>query len=329
MTTATQTELPNAGVNLANVDVINHLLFHKALIDDNQDNARINEYITMAKDGEHVSLKDPFDRSIALAFDLVIQGQLNVWDLDLVKFSEMYLKRARQENIDLVTAGRIIVMAWTVLKRQSDDLVRKFEQRQLEVEEQPWDQIDPAWQMPGDDFDFTQRVLQTRNPIDEKIWHEGDRPVTLMELVNAFEQARDEAETRLRLNDEREKMRAFLKAEGVARLEGRVHKEDLEEDIQLIWDRICGLNGAAIPLDLLYDKSDVWDFVTAFNSVLFLHRDRRIELWQENFPYGPVQLKNLNADKPDHTSGSTPIMEATGPAHEDGQTKDQPEAKTE
>ena len=329
MSTATQAALPNTGVNLANVDVINHLLFHKALIDDNQDNARINEYITMAKEGEHVSLKDPFDRSIALAFDLVIQGQLNVWDVDLVKFSEMYLKRARAENIDLVTAGRIILMAWTVLKRQSDDLVRKFEQRQLEVEEQPWDQIDPAWQMPGDDFDFTQRVLQTRHPIDEKIWHEGDRPVTLMELVNAFEQARDEAETRLRLNDEREKMRAFLKAEGVARFQGRVHKEDLEEDIKLIWDRICGLNGAAISLDLLYDKADVWDFVTAFNSVLFLHRDRRIELWQENFPYGPVQLRNLKAGTPDHTSGSTPIMEATGPSKDDDETTDKPEAKTE
>ncbi len=329
MSTATQTALPNAGVNLANVDVINHLLFHKALIDDNHDNARINEYISMAKEGEHVSLKDPFDRSIALAFDLVIHGQLNVWDVDLVKFSEMYLKRAREENIDLVTAGRIILMAWTVLKRQSDDLVKKFEQRQLEVEEAPWDQIDPAWQMPGDDFDFTQRVLQTRNPIDEKIWHEGDRPVTLMELVNAFEQARDEAETRIRLNDERDKMRAFLKAEGISRFQGRVHKEDLEEDLKIIWDRICGLNGGAINLDVLYDKADVWDFVTAFNSVLFLHRDRRIELWQEDFPYGPVQLRNLKAEGAEPALG--PVAAAVEDESEDAddESEDEPEAKTE
>lgn len=330
MSTATQTALTNGGVDLANVDVINHLLFHKALIDDNQDNARLNGYIALAKDGEHVSLKDPFDRSIALAFDLVIQGQLNVWDIDLVKFSDMYLKRAREEHIDLVTAGRIILLAWTVLKRQSDDLVRKFEQRQLEVEEQPWDQIDPAWQMPGDEFDFTQRVLGMRHPIDEKIWHEGDRPVTLMELVNAFEQARDEAETRQRLTAEREKMRSFLKAEGVARFQGRVHKEDLEEDIKLIWDRICGLNGATIPLDQLYDKKDVWDLVTAFNSVLFLHRDRRIELWQENFPYGPVQLKSLRAAG-GVASGQTIVVEEDGTDEddEDEAFEEATEAKTE
>jgi segregation and condensation protein A len=326
VSTATQAALPNAGVNLANVDVINHLLFHKALVDDTQDNSRINNYIAMAKDGEHVSLKDPFDRSIALAFDLVIQGQLNVWDVDLVRFSEMYLKRAREENIDLVTAGRIILMAWTVLKHQSDDLVRKFEARQLEVEEQPWDQIDPAWQMPGDDFDFTNRVLGMRHPIDEKIWHEGDRPVTLMELVNAFEQARDEAETRLRLNDERDKMRSFLKAEGMSRFQGRVHKEDLEEDIKLIWDRICGLNGGAIPLAQLYDKSDVWDFVTAFNSVLFLHRDRRIELWQENFPYGPVQVKNLKLGTQDEPAGTSADTETIA---EEAEEDEEPEAKTQ
>ena len=327
MSTATQAALPNAGVNLANVDVINHLLFHKALIDDNQGNERINGYISMAKDGEHVSLKDPFDRSIALAFDLVIQGQLNVWDVDLVKFSEMYLKRAREENIDLVTAGRIILMAWTVLKRQSDDLVRKFEARQLEVEEQPWDQIDPAWQMPGDDFDFTQRVMGMRHPIDEKIWHEGDRPVTLMELVNAFEQARDEAETRLRLNDERDKMRALLKAEGISRFEGRVHREDLEEDIKLVWDRICGLNGGSIPFAQLYDQSDVWDFVTAFNSVLFLHRDRRIELWQENFPYGPVQLKNLKLEPEEPAKAKTVVVTEADADEEETNEDEGPEAK--
>jgi segregation and condensation protein A len=311
VTSELQTALPNAGVTLANVDVINHLLFHKALVDETQDNERLNGYIAMAKDGEHVSLKDPFDRSIALAFDLVIQGQLNVWDVDLVKFSEMYLKRAQEEKVDLVTAGRIILMAWTVLKRQSDDLVRKFEQRQVETQDMEWEQIDPGWQMPGDAFDYTQRVLGMRQPIDEKIWHEGDRPVTLMELVNAFEQARSEAETRIRLSGERDRMRAFLKSEGQRVFQGRVHKEDLEEDLKLVWDRICGLNGAAIPLDQLYDKNDVWDFVTAFNSVLFLHRDQRIKLWQENFPYGPVRLQNLSKGPAQAIEGETIIVEET------------------
>lgn len=332
MSTATQTALPNAGVTLANVEIINHLLTVKAIQGVDGDVSKINEYIALAKDGEHVSLKDPFDRSIALAFDLVIQGQLNVWDVDLVKFSNMYLKNAAERNIDLVTAGRIILMAWTVLKRQSDDLVKKFEARKEETQDLEWDQIDQSWEMPGGDFDFTQRVLGTRYPIDEKIWHEGDRPVTLMELVNAFEQARSEAESRVRLTEEREKFKAMLKADGIARFQGRVHKEDLEEDLKIIWDRICGLNGGPIPLSELYDRRDLWDFVTAFNSVLFLHRDRRIELWQENFPYGPVQLRNLKIAPEEETATPGPASEK--PDEDAGELEDEveeeeAEAKTE
>lgn len=295
---ATQTAIPaNSGVTLGNVEVINHLLFHKALIGEDEGNERINQYLSLIKEGEHVGLKDPFDRSIALVFDLVIQEQMNVWDVDLVHFSELYLKRAREENLDLVTAGRIIVMAWTILKLQSDDLVRKFERRQQETLDLDagWDSL-PDWgQITGDEFTVTERLLADRRPIDEKIWHEGDRPVTLMELVNAFEVARQEAEERIQLTADREKMRQYLRTEGLARFQGRVHKEDLEEDIRLIWDRIVALNGSAIPLTALYDKADIWDHVTAFNGVLFLNRDRRIQLWQEDFPYGPVLLRNLAA----------------------------------
>ena len=106
-------------------DVINHLLFHKALIDEENDMSRINQYISMAnivRSGEHVTSDDPFDRSIFLAFDLVLSQEFNPWNIDLVGFSSMYLKKAQDEKIDLMTAGRIIYMAWKVLRMQSDNL---------------------------------------------------------------------------------------------------------------------------------------------------------------------------------------------------------------
>ena len=111
-------------------EVINHLLFHKSLIDEKDDAARINQYVSMlqnADDGEYISIDDPFDRSIAIAFELVMKQHLNPWDIDLVNFSTMYLKRAKEEKIDLITAGRIIYMAWKVLKLQSDNLVVTME----------------------------------------------------------------------------------------------------------------------------------------------------------------------------------------------------------
>jgi segregation and condensation protein A len=280
---------------LENVDVINHLLFHKALVDHGEDTTRFNEYLHLLREGEHISIKDPFDRSIALAFDLVVQAKLNPWDIDLVKFSTRYLENAREREIDLVTAGRIILLAWTVLKLQSDDLVRKTEQRKEEAQNLQWEDI-PDWGLSGPELDFTERVrLSPRAPIDEKVWHEGDRKVTLMELVDAFEAARQEAAQRAQFSAEREAFRARLKAEGRERFRNRVHREDLEEDLRVTWDRIAGRNGDAIPLRELYRDADVWDFVTTFNSVLFLRRDLKIELWQDDFPYGPIYVKNREA----------------------------------
>ena len=100
-------------------EVINHLLFHKSLIDEKDANDRINSYVSMlqkSEEGEHISIENPFDRSIAIAFELVMQQHLDPWDIDLVNFSTLYLNRAKQEKIDLLTAGRIIYMAWKVLK---------------------------------------------------------------------------------------------------------------------------------------------------------------------------------------------------------------------
>ena len=114
-------------------NVISHLIFHKALIDEGEDASRINHYVNMiqkAKEGAHVSIENPFDRSIAIAFELVMRQHLNPWDIDLVSFSSMYLKRAREEKIDLLTAGHIIYMAWKVLKLQSNDLVVNLEKRE-------------------------------------------------------------------------------------------------------------------------------------------------------------------------------------------------------
>ena len=95
-------------------ELINHLLFHKSLIDENDDSSKINYYVNLLKkadEGEHISIENQFDRSIALAFELVMKQHLNPWDIDLVKFSTIYLNRAKEEKIDLITAGRIIYMA--------------------------------------------------------------------------------------------------------------------------------------------------------------------------------------------------------------------------
>ena len=45
-------------------DVINHLSFHKSLIDENDDSSNINFYVEMLEktnQGEHISIENPFE----------------------------------------------------------------------------------------------------------------------------------------------------------------------------------------------------------------------------------------------------------------------------
>ena len=92
-------------------------MFHKSLIDEDNDMSRINDYMDMAKqaqEGMAAQIENVFDRSVMLAFELVLQQEMDPWNIDLVNFSTMYLKNARDKKVDLLTAGRIIYMAWKV-----------------------------------------------------------------------------------------------------------------------------------------------------------------------------------------------------------------------
>ncbi|HVL87315.1 MAG TPA: hypothetical protein VM681_04800 [Candidatus Thermoplasmatota archaeon] len=299
--------------------VINHLLFHKALISEESGNQRVNEYIEMVKasnEGEHLVIPHPFDRAIAIAFQLVIREHLNPWDIDLLAFSKLYLERVREKkDMDLITAGRLIFLAWSVLKLQSDAAVSKAEtvkQAQEEQAENAWDAIpDGDWLTDDADYAYTTTVLGTKHaPIDEKIRHKGDRKVTLIELVEAFEEAKREAETRQVLVAEREKEKERWKLYSRQDVKEKVHKEDLEKEIALVWERINRQNGGPIRFDSLHLNTRD-DLVRSFISVLFLAAGKRIRLWQENFPYGPIFLKNLERAKGD--GHATEPMRAESP----------------
>ncbi len=188
--------------DLHTVQVVQHLLWHKAMSDHDETGERISEYINMVRgsdEGEHVSMRDAFHRDLAIAFELVTQEHLDPWNLDLSKFAELYLKQAREHGVDLVTAGRIILMAWTVLKLQSDEVAERAVFAPEPEDEYGWDDM-PDFAYTDDQWDFTERIQSLpQAPIDEKIRHKGDRRVTLMELIGAFEEVHTEASQRKKL----------------------------------------------------------------------------------------------------------------------------------
>ncbi len=277
---------------LQTAQVVRHLLWHKALAEHDESGGRIDAYVEMvghSEDGEHVSIRDPFQRDIAIALELVINEHLDPWDLDLSKFAELYLKEARLRGIDLVTAGRIILMAWTVLKLQSDELAERATRVPDEPEELSWDDV-PDWNFSEDEWDYTQRIRQAPEaPIDEKIRHKGDRKVTLMELIGALEEVHVEAEQREITNQQRLKARLSLKRKMRGRVGGMVHREDQEAEVAETWQRILEYPSAPIPFSDLHEK-DVMDLVQTFNAVLFLTKEGRVTIAQEDFPRGEIWL---------------------------------------
>lgn len=279
-------------------EVINHLLFHKSLIDEKDDSARINYYVSMLQktdEGEHLSIENPFDRSITIAFELVMQQHLNPWDIDLVSFSTMYLKRAKQEKIDLMTAGRIIYMAWKILKLQSNNLVVAMEKQEETYEPFGWGDIPTEMYLTNDDaYSYTNLVMNMpESPLEEPLRRDSKRKVTLIELLDAFDLARKESEEFQILDQQRREERERIAERARKRMKGTAHEDHLEDDIQTIWKRIKNHSNKTLTLIELCEKKGKEELIKVLISVLFLAMDNKIIVFQKKFPYGKIFIKNI------------------------------------
>jgi segregation and condensation protein A len=284
--------------NSVDNSVIQHLLFHKSLIDE-QDNARrINSYVDLLQqthEGLHVSFTDPFDRSIAIAFELVMNQHLNPWDLDLVSFSTMYLQKARKEHIDLITAGRIILMAWKVLKLQSDDLMINLQKEQQESNELDWNDFsEESWLTVDDEYSYTNLLMNLSDPpLEEPLRRHSKRKVTLIELLDAFDIARKEAEEFQRNEQRRQQERQRLILSSRQRMKGAAHEDNIEQDVVEVWERIQSFHGAQMSLMDLCTSSDRENIIKTLISVLFLAYENKVKVYQRRFPYGKIFIKTV------------------------------------
>jgi segregation and condensation protein A len=280
-------------------DVINHLLFHKALIDENNDMTRINQYLELAKAaaiGESASIEDPFDRSVYLAFDLVLNQHMNQWDIDLVGFSSMYLKRAKKEKIDLMTAGRIIYMAWKVLRMQSDHLVVNMETKEEEIEQGfGWEDIPTVpWLANDDEYSYTNLLMtMPQSPLEEPLRRDSTRKVSLIELLSAFDEARKESEQYQLLDNLRQEERIQLQQKARKAMKGSAHEDHLEEDVANVWERICQFSKKSMNFTELCSVDSAEERIKTFVSILFLAYEKKIIVHQQKFPYGEIFIKTI------------------------------------
>ncbi len=269
--------------------VMDHLMFHKALIDDGpaeEREARIESYVKTVEEirrGTLVPSEDPFERSVSLVFELVVQQRFDPWDINLIEFSKLYLARIRKvEEVNLLIAGKIVYMAWEILRLQSEQALKRAERPEtVEVMFDGWDPegfdqfVDPFELGSGEALLYTEEL-----PIDEKVRRKSDRPVTLIDLLDAFDEAKKES-------DIRKELARFMQKYKRPDFDDKAHKESLEDDIAAVWERLQRCGSGPIPIMDLY-TSGKEDRVTVFVAALFLAKMGKISVWQEKVPFGTI-----------------------------------------
>ncbi len=262
--------------NLRMEELEQHLLFHKALADDEESLRRIGGYMDILSRTEGEKLQDPVDESIRAVFSLVLENGIDPWEIDLSEFVRMYEAKVTSDSFDMIVAGKLMLMAWKVLRLQSEA---------TRVRSEP--PVEPVFEEVDDSFFYDDEPMYVPEvAFREAYAREPVRPVTMYELIDAFEDARKEIE----IQRERERVRAELRAKEPKRFENKAHEEDDEQVIEAVWNRIRKLGAGQIGLRELY-TGDLLENLSVFVSVLHMVRDGKLEVWQDEFPSGEIWLE--------------------------------------
>ena len=273
-------------------DVLNHLMFQKAIIEDDAAAGRetkLEGYLKMVEEMHRGTMSpsdDPFERSVAIVFELVVNNRLNPWDINLIEFSKMYLARVRKANdLNLIIAGKLVYMAWEILKLQTEQILQRVDRPEhVEMMFDGWDPDNLDIFVEPFEMGSGEMLLHTEeNPIEEKVRRRSERPVTLIDLLDAFEEAKKEA-------DIRQELSKFMEKYKRPEFDDKSHKESLEEDIASVWERIQRCGQGSIAIADLYDGGKE-DRIKVFVSLLFLSRMGKLHIWQEKMPFGEIFLE--------------------------------------
>ncbi len=223
-----------------------------ALLDNSAIDADARRHMmleAMAEAEHHLDLSHPFDRSVALVFELVNTHDLDPWSIELQSFAELFSERINDASgLDLPACGRLIRMAWSVLNGRATRLLER--QQALDTlddestEGMDWDD----WTFEYDDasYEFTSNMIKGER-LDEveammspRIRGGGGRPVTLGELIEGLRVAHEEADIRMRLELNREERRQAVD-DALGHVSSKVHNEDLETDLRRSWTSMVHL----------------------------------------------------------------------------------------
>lgn len=290
--------------------VLQYLVFHRSLLgepESGEPTALLERYLALVedlKDGVHVVIADPIQKATALLFELVLDQHFDPWEIDLAKFTQAYLGRVREDGaVNFQIAGRLLYMAWSILLLQSEEVLRHQQSNEPAAAELPSeaepiadDGYLPLLETP-EAVDVTTAVLGTAEPpaLLEMVRHAETRPVSLLELVKAFGEAEEDARRALRVQELRERLREEQRAPPEVLVHGDVPERDLAD----AWEAV-----QRHPLGEPFQLTELWNplsgrdrLVALFLAVLFLARERSVDLQQETLGRSPVLIVRTSEER--------------------------------
>jgi segregation and condensation protein A len=272
--------------NASAENVLGHLMFHRSIIDEGDRAEKIDRYLRMLDEAarhEGAGAADPLDRYLLNVFELVLAEDLDPWDINLMEFSKLYAHRMRSDAFSFIVAGKLVRMAWSILRMQSREVLDLNEQPCVDLITDGWD-MDCLGAMHEEESGIV-TDLPLSVDLTPAVRHPCQRPVSLVELLDALEEAQEEIE----LHQQREKARQVLLAKE-ERFENKAHAEDLEKDVEETWRRIMRCGPGPLVIDDIFGEGRE-DRVMVFVALLFLAKAGRIALWQDELPFGRICLE--------------------------------------
>jgi segregation and condensation protein A len=300
---AAQGSAPETVPREAAEKVLRYLVFHRSLLGEDEDtSALLERYLTLVgqvKEGVHVVIADPFQKAIALLFELVMEEEFDPWEIDLVKFTQSYLERVRADGaVNFAIAGRLVYMAWSILYLQSEAVLRNRElPPEATTAEPSGEGIPDEGYLPfletPEAVDVTSAVLGSADapPLLEMVRHPETRPVSLLELVRAFGEAEVDARRSLRIQELRERLREEQRAPPEVLVHGDLPEHDLADAWEEALRRPSGQRFRF--LDLWNPLSGRDRLVSVFLAALFLAREGSIALDQDDLGASDLWVTRL------------------------------------
>ena len=239
--------------------------------------------------------KDIQADAIEIILDLVKEGKLDPWNIDIVDLYDKYMKRIvelKQQNLRSV--GKAILFSATLLKIKSDILqgisINDFDPEPLDYfDDENFETDYEQMQIPTNNIVSFDEVLQRRTSVRLN----RKRNVTLKDLIRNIKFYEDLVKkyvikNALERKERRVRNYSNLKAEQIKEL---AHEEYVEEVVERMRQNLTQILSHEKNIELRELCLLGFDRSSAFIALLFLAREEKYEIMQKEF-YGKLYVQN-------------------------------------